>query len=59
MIDLKQWRASRGLTQARAAAALEMTLRHYQRVEAGHSPINRRTELLAVLLDTFDKQVSK
>lgn len=46
MIDLKQWRASRGMTQAQAAHGLAMTLRHYQRLEAGQSPINHRTALL-------------
>lgn len=50
MIDLKQWRAKHGLTQSAAADKLAMTLRHYQRLEAGQSPVNRRTELLIASL---------
>jgi transcriptional regulator with XRE-family HTH domain len=46
MIDLKQWRASLGITQTEAANRLAMTLRHYQRLEAGASPINKRTQML-------------
>ena len=46
-IDLGQWRKAQGITQAQAANRLAITLRHYQRLEAGQSPINRRMELLA------------
>lgn len=46
MIDLKQWRTAKGITQSAAADKLAMTLRHYQRLEAGHAPVNKRTALL-------------
>lgn len=51
MIDLRQWRSERGLTQSQAANRLAMTLRHYQRLEAGHAPMSRRVEMLATLTD--------
>jgi transcriptional regulator with XRE-family HTH domain len=51
MIDLASWRKARGLTQAQAAQALAITARHYQRLETGKSPINRRVAMLAKLID--------
>lgn len=55
MIDLRQWRKAQGITQAQAANRLAMTLRHYQRLEAGQSPINRRIELIAgIVIATGD-----
>jgi DNA-binding XRE family transcriptional regulator len=46
MIDLKQWRKERKLTQEKAAQALGLSYRHYQRLEAGHSPIRETLEIL-------------
>lgn len=46
MIDLKQWRKERNLTQEKAAQALGLSHRHYQRLEAGHSPIRETLEIL-------------
>lgn len=49
MVDLKAWRQSAGITQAKAADRLAITLRHYQKLEAGHAPINRRLALILEL----------
>jgi transcriptional regulator with XRE-family HTH domain len=55
MVDLKAWRQSAGITQAKAADRLAITLRHYQKLEAGHAPINRRMLLLAgIVIATGD-----
>ena len=46
MTNLKAWRKERNLTQEKAAQALGITHRHYQRLEAGHSPIRETLEIL-------------
>lgn len=46
MINLKAWRKAKNLTQEKAAQALGITHRHYQRLEAGHSPIRETLEIL-------------
>lgn len=43
---IKQWRKAKGLTQERAAQALGLSYRHYQRLEAGHSPLTETMEIL-------------
>lgn len=49
-INLKQWRKSRNLTQERAAQALGLSYRHFQRLEAGHSPLTETMEILIRVL---------
>jgi len=51
MVDLMAWRKARGITQAQAAEALAITTRHYQRLETGKSPVNKRVAMLAKLID--------
>jgi transcriptional regulator with XRE-family HTH domain len=51
MVDLMAWRKAKRLTQAQAAQALAITARHYQRLETGKAPINRRIAMLAKLID--------
>jgi transcriptional regulator with XRE-family HTH domain len=43
--DLKHWRTDLKLSQRAAAEALGMSLRGYQKLEWGESPIDRRTAL--------------
>lgn len=50
MTSLKQWRKARNLTQERAAQALGISYRHYQKLEAGHCPLTDRTLLLMGLI---------
>jgi transcriptional regulator with XRE-family HTH domain len=50
MTSLKQWRKARKLTQERAALALGLSYRHYQKLEAGHCPVTDRTVLLMELI---------
>ncbi len=45
-INLKEWRKTKGLTQEKAAQKLGLSHRHYQRLEAGHSPIRETIEIL-------------
>ena len=50
-IELKQRRAAMGWTQDRTAHALGVGLRHYQKLEAGHSPITPSlSKLIALVL---------
>jgi transcriptional regulator with XRE-family HTH domain len=49
-MNMKQWRIAKGLTQERAAQALGLSYRHYQKIEAGHCPLTDRTLLLMQLL---------
>lgn len=46
MTNIKAWRKAKGLTQEKAAQALGLSHRHYQRLEAGHSPITETLEIL-------------
>lgn len=46
MLDLKQWRKARGMTQVQAAESLAMTESHYRKLETGRAPINRRVAML-------------
>lgn len=50
MIDVRQWRKGKGLSQEKAAQALGISVRHYQRIEAGHSPITETIEILVRVL---------
>lgn len=50
MTKIKQWRKARNITQERAAQALGLSYRHYQRLEAGHSPITETMEILLKVL---------
>jgi transcriptional regulator with XRE-family HTH domain len=50
MTSLKQWRKARNLTQEQAAQALSYSVRHYQKLEAGHCPLNERTIFLMGLI---------
>lgn len=43
--NLRQWRASRGLTQERASEQLGISTRHYKRLESG-SPITETLQRL-------------
>ena len=45
-INLKEWRKAKGLTQEKAAQKLGLSHRHYQRLEAGHSPMTETLEIL-------------
>lgn len=49
-MNMKQWRKARNLTQERAAQALGLSYRHYQKLEAGHCPLTDRTVLLMELI---------
>ncbi len=49
-IDLKAWRNAQGITQALAADRLCLTLRYYQKLEAGHCPIGPRVAKLAAMI---------
>lgn len=53
---VKEWRKSKGLTQEKAARALGISYRHYQRIESGHSPITETIEILIELLETKNTQ---
>ena len=46
MNSVKAWRKVKGLTQERAAQALGISYRHYQKLEAGHSPITETMDIL-------------
>jgi len=48
-IQLKDWRAMRGLTQEQASEALGISARHYKRLEAG-APITDTLQRLIALL---------
>ena len=49
--ELKQRRAAMRWTQDKAAHALGVGLRHYQKLEAGHSPITPSlSKLIALVL---------
>lgn len=50
MINLKAWRKGKGLSQEKAAQALGVSHRHFQRLEAGHSPITETIEILVRVL---------
>jgi transcriptional regulator with XRE-family HTH domain len=50
MNNIKRWRLERRLTQEQAASALSYSVRHYQKLEAGHSPLNERTIFLMGLI---------
>lgn len=48
-INLKEWRKAQGngkLSQEAAARKLGVSYRHYQRLEAGHSPLTETMEIL-------------
>jgi transcriptional regulator with XRE-family HTH domain len=49
-MDMKKWRLAKGLTQEQAASALSYSVRHYQKLEAGHCPLNERTIFLMGLI---------
>lgn len=46
MNSVKTWRKAKGLTQEQAAQALGLSYRHFQKLEAGHSPITETIEIL-------------
>ena len=46
-INLKEWRKAQGkLSQEAAARKLGISYRHFQRLEAGHSPLTETMEIL-------------
>jgi len=46
MNSVKAFRKAKNLTQERAAQALGLSVRHYQKLEAGHAPITETMEIL-------------
>jgi transcriptional regulator with XRE-family HTH domain len=50
MIDLKQWRKDRNLTQEQAADRLGIGPRHVQRIEAGTRRLTPTLERLLAIL---------
>ncbi len=57
MVNLAQWRAHCGLTQAKAANAVGITERHYRRIETGKAPINRRMQMLLEAMGAYDHHI--
>ena len=49
-VQLKQRRAVMGLTQEQAAESLGLSLRHYQKLEAGHNGITDTVAKLVGLI---------
>jgi transcriptional regulator with XRE-family HTH domain len=45
---IKAWRKAQGpkFSQERAAQALGLSVRHYQKLEAGHAPLTETMEIL-------------
>lgn len=52
MNKLKAWRKAQGpkFTQERAAQKLGLSVRHFQKLEAGHAPL---TETMKILLEAL------
>lgn len=50
MTNLKAWRKAKNLTQEKAAQALGLSYRHYQRLEAGHSPLTETMQILVKVI---------
>ena len=49
MTNVKQWRQARALTQEQAAEKISISVRHWQRIEAGHRPVTPMVERLLQL----------
>ena len=55
--EFKAWRKRLGMTQARAAEVLGITLRGIQKREAGQSPINREADMACRYLEEHPEQL--